>query len=199
MSKSRVSIDILDLVNDPIKIAIWFDIMRSDGITAKAIAQKLNLKGTNIYYHLKHLEEKKLIISKTNVVAGTNLIEKTYTINKKFYGKEERELRRGLRDSPGKMRDAILFQLYLTAFAISKQIIEVSTMSNEEIKEQMEKETLPFSKLILFNNQDLEKATELLHKSISSLDVIREEGKDQADYEKNAEYGIVLGLISLSR
>ncbi|MHA1420125.1 MAG: winged helix-turn-helix domain-containing protein [Candidatus Heimdallarchaeaceae archaeon] len=196
MGKSSISINMLNLVNDPIKIAIWFDIMRSDGITAKAIAKKLNLKGTNIYYHLKHLEEKKIILSKTNIVEGTNLIEKTYRINKKFYGAEEREVRHKFRDSPEKMRDAILFQLYQTAFMVGKQIMEVSKLSNEEVKEQLENRTLPFIKSILFNELDMKKASEILFDTISSLDEIRA-GKDQAENERNADYGIVVGLISL--
>lgn len=196
MSKSGVSIDILDLVNDPIKIAIWFEIMREDGITAKEISKRLDLKGTNIYYHLKHLKDNKLIISKSKVVPGTNLLEKTYNINKKFYGTEEIDLRQEIRDSPKKMRDTALFQLYLAAFAVGKQIIEITNMSNEEIKEQIDNKTLPFSKFILFTAQDLRKATDILFDSISSLDRIRE-GKDQAEYEKDANHGILLGLISL--
>lgn len=196
MGKSSISIDMLNLVNDPIKIGIWFDIMRSDGITAKAIAKKLNLKGTNIYYHLKHLEEKKLIISKTNIVEGTNLIEKTYRINKKIYGAEERTARSKFIDSPEKIRDAILFQLYHTAFMVGKQIMEVSSLSNKELKEQLENRTLPFIKLMLYNDQDIKKAAEILFDSIRSLDKIITE-KDQAEYEKNADYGIVVGLLSL--
>ena len=196
MSKSGVSIDILDLVNNPIKIAIWFEIMREDGITAKEISKRLDLKGTNIYYHLKHLKDNKLIISKSKVVPGTNLLEKTYNINKKFYESEERDLRLEFIDSPKKMRDVILFQLYLTAFVIGKQIMEISNMSTAEIKEQIDNKTLPFSKIVLCNEQDLKKATDLLTNSISSLDLIRE-GEDQAEYEKNAEYGILLGLVSM--
>ncbi len=39
MSKSGFSNDILDLVNDPIKTAVWFKIMQDDGKIAKEISK----------------------------------------------------------------------------------------------------------------------------------------------------------------
>jgi predicted transcriptional regulator len=61
MSKSGGANDVFDLVNDLIKIDIWFEIMQDDGITTKEISKRLNLIGKCIYYHLNHLKENKFI------------------------------------------------------------------------------------------------------------------------------------------
>ncbi len=140
--------------------------------------------GTYVYYHLNHLKENKLITSKSKVVFGTNVIEKIYKVNQKFYGKGKTDLRPKIRDSPKKMHDAILFQLYLTVFAVGRQIVEISNMSNAEIKNQIDNKTLPFSRLFFCNAQDLQQATDIFTDTIRSLDSIRE-GKDQTEYKKN--------------
>ncbi len=169
--------------------------MRNEGINAKQLTKKINLKGTNIYYHLKHLEKQNLIISKKHEVPGTNLFERIYTINKIFYSNDEANLRSGFANSPEKIRDSILFQLYLTAFAVGRQIIEIRNMSNQEIMEKMDKILLPFAKLLFINNQDLNEATDILDNLIRTLEYLKKD-KDQAEYERNADYGIFLGLIS---
>ncbi|MHA1222271.1 MAG: hypothetical protein ACTSP3_03210 [Candidatus Heimdallarchaeaceae archaeon] len=81
--------NLLDLVNEPIKLSIWFEILRKDGTTAKELTAKLKLKGTNIYYHLDQLKEKNIVIQEVSQITNTNLLQTTYRINSDLFSEKE--------------------------------------------------------------------------------------------------------------
>ena len=112
MTKSSISHNVIKLVNDPLKIALWFEIQRNAGITAKELSEKLKLKGTNIYYHIKQLEKSNLIVSESKQVSNSNLLEKYYSINMDYFAVEEWKARFEIGKTERLWKEIILYNLY---------------------------------------------------------------------------------------
>ena len=198
MSKDSLSQKMLNLASDPLRISIWFEIQRKSRITAKEISKKLQLTGTNIYYHLKVLEESKLIVSESKMVPKTNLIEKCYSINMDFFKSEEWKARVEIGESERQIKEIILYTLYLNMFLINKQIIDIQKTSNEEIQNNIEQYRNMVSKYIFLQKDDLPKVREKLEELFEFLNQIkREAGKDPAVDISQATDAIMINLLPL--
>ena len=124
MKTSEIAEGMVKLVNDPIKITLWFEILRNPGISAKKLQKKLRMKGTAIYYHLQQLEESKLIHIETKQVR--NFIQKEYTISDEFVDdKESGAFKIFVKEYP---KEVLLFELYLMSSMINKQIRHLTNL-----------------------------------------------------------------------
>ena len=198
MNEDSISQKMINLASDPLRISIWFEIQRKSGITAKEISKKLQLKGTNIYYHLNMLEESKLIISESKMVLKTNLLEKYYSINMDFFTSEEWKVRADIGESGKQIKEIILYTLYLNIFLINKQIIDIQKKSNEEIQKNIEQYRNMVSKFIFLQKEDLSKVREKLEELFEFMNKIkRDAGKDPALDISKATDAILINLLPL--
>ncbi len=198
MSKDSISLNMLTLASDPLRISIWFEIQRKAGITAKEIIQKLKLEGTNIYYHLNKLERSRLIVSESKPVPKSNLLEKYYSINVAFFAPEEWKARFDIGKSTKHLKDMILYNLYFNMFLINKQIIDVQEQTNEQIQKNIEQYGKFVSKFIFLQKDDLPKVSAKIDEFFEFLNQIkRDADRDPITDISDATDTILINLLPL--
>lgn len=199
MSKKSISIKMLDMVSDPIKIEIWDEIRRGVNLTAKELAKKLNLKKTNIYYHLNQLEESRLIVSENHILLGKNLLQKTYKINEEIYSPKEFKIRRELVENLDRMRDAALFQYYLVAMHLNRTILQISEMTNEEVKELIKQDKHSRAKILYIRDKDLALVRETLDGLVDAIIEKHREDTSPTEIWEDITHAMILGLLPMEK
>ncbi len=128
-SQSLATHEIFELIRkvmlDPTRVAIWFEVLRKPGITAKELMNVILIQKTAMYYHLKLLEEYSII----NVKRSEGL--KHYHILLNFfdlYQVDKKELE-------GKEREFRVFSLLIANSLMQREINQLSMMSERQFKE----------------------------------------------------------------
>lgn len=124
-----------NLAKEPTRLSIWFETLKHPKITAKTLMTALNINKTNIYYHLKILEEDNLLeTTLLPVPQKPNLQFKQYRVSHAHY----EEITQGLfsnlwQEYP---KDAQLIELHLMSMLIKRQIRKLDSKTNNEVKNQ---------------------------------------------------------------
>jgi DNA-binding transcriptional ArsR family regulator len=177
------------LVNDPVKITLWFEILRNPGITARQLQKKLGMKGTTIYYHLQQLEGSRLIDITSKRVR--NFIHKEYNISGEFIGdKESGALKVMAEKYP---REVAIFELYLMVSIINRQIHRL--IKNQDENKDLRKQD-SFGEVLLIDEKIVGKIREKYHE-IRML--IKEQSEDASFQELSmkASHGVIIGCFNL--
>jgi predicted transcriptional regulator len=115
-----------ELMLDPTRVTIWFEILRRPSITAKELMKVIKIKKTAMYYHLDKLERNVVISAET--IKG----QKHYKIIKNFFEFYERsgeELR-------GMKKEFNLFSLLIVNSLVQREINRLINSSEEEVKKR---------------------------------------------------------------
>jgi hypothetical protein len=184
-----------ELMTNPTRTAIWSEIFRKPGITAKELIQTLKFKKTKMYYNLKEMLNSGLIEAEV-ITVKQSLNLKKYRISKEF----EKVLKNPqvLLEKP---RESKLFTLFIISALLEIEIRETLNTTNEEIKEGRlkirEMKQLPRGIGVLFYSMDREQ--EILKDFSDFLETkIRHQLRDFIDtetYEKTYG-GFFFGFIS---
>ncbi|MHA1401823.1 MAG: winged helix-turn-helix domain-containing protein [Candidatus Heimdallarchaeaceae archaeon] len=199
MSKKSISIKMLDMVSDPIKIEIWDEIQRGINLTAKELAKKLNLKKTNIYYHLNQLEESRLIISENHILPGKNLLQKTYKINEEIYSPKEFKVRRELYETQERMREAFLFQYYIVVMHLNRKILQISKMTNEEVKDLVEQDKHGHAKIHYIREKELALVRETFDNLVPAIYEKQRKDSSPSEIWEDITHAMILGLLPMEK
>ncbi|MCG3224524.1 MAG: helix-turn-helix transcriptional regulator [Candidatus Heimdallarchaeota archaeon] len=199
MSKKSISIKMLDMVSDPIKIEIWDEIRRGVNLTAKELAKKLNLKKTNIYYHLNQLEESRLIVSENHILPGKNLLQKTYKINEETYSPKEFKIRRELYETQERMREAFLFQYHIVVMHLNRKILQISKMTNEEVKELIKQDKHSLAKILYIRDNDVALVRETFDSLVSTIFEKHREDTSPSEIWEDITHAMILGLLPMEK
>lgn len=114
------------LVMDPTRVAIWFEILRKPGKTAKELMKIIKIQKTAMYYHLNILEENEILRGK--VIKK----QKHYHILRNFF--ELYSIKDPLLKE--KKREFNLFSLYALNAFVQRQINKMMTLTDEELHNQ---------------------------------------------------------------
>lgn len=116
-------------MTNPTRTAIWSEIFRRPGITAKELIQTLKFKKTKMYYNLKEMLNSGVIEAEVFTVKQSLSLKK-YRISKEF----EKVLKNPqiLLEKP---RESKLFTLFIISALLEIEIRETLETTNEEIKE----------------------------------------------------------------
>ncbi len=199
MSKKSISIKMLDMVSDPIKIEIWDEIQRGVNLTAKELAKKLNLKKTNIYYHLNQLEDSRLIVSENHILPGKNLLQKTYKINEEIYSPKEFKVRKELYETQERMREAFLFQYHIVVMHLNRKILQISKMSNEEVKELIKQDKHSLAKILYIRDDDVALVRETFDSLVSTIFEKHRKDTSPAEIWEDITHAMILGLLPMEK
>ena len=199
MSKKSISIKMLDMVSDPIKIEIWDEIRRGVNLTAKELAKKLNLKKTNIYYHLNQLEESRLIVSENHILPGKNLLQKTYKINEETYSPKEFKIRSELYETQERMREAFLFQYHIVVMHLNRKILQISKMTNEEVKKLIKQDKHSLAKFLYIRESDVALVRETFDSLVSTIFEKHREDTSPAEIWEDITHAMILGLLPMEK
>ena len=187
METTEIADSMVKLVKDPVKITLWFEILRNPGITAKQLQKKLGMKGTAIYYHLQQLEENRLIVIHTKQVR--NFIQKQYNISDKFIKDKESD---SLKIMAEKYPQVIaLFELYLMSSLINKQIQRL-TRGHKDLDSYQDS----FGELLLIDEETVDKIREK-YDEIKKLIGIQSKNKSFQEITMNASHGVIFGCYIL--
>ena len=196
MSISNSVERIFKLLRNPLRTALFVEILENKDITAKELIEKLYLKGTRIYFHLNKLEEEKIIVSTKHIIHRTNVFESTYQVNKEFYkGSFEDILDEGNK-SLDKLKDRILFQLYLGNFLVNNQIRKIQSMTTTEFKECYPQKTTVFPQVFYVSDEDFPQFKTKFDELERLIDKSKKEVKNLVQKEI-FQHSLILGGFSL--
>jgi DNA-binding MarR family transcriptional regulator len=189
MESSEIADSMVKLVKDPVKITLWFEILRNPGITAKQLQKKLGMKGTTIYYHLQQLEENKLIDIHTKQVR--NFIQKQYNISDEFMEEKESDsLKIMAKKYP---KEVALFELYLMSSLINKQIQRLTRDQNEDLDISNQDS---FGELLLIDEEIVNDIREK-YDEIKKLIGAQSRNKSFQTLSMKASHGVIFGCYLL--
>jgi hypothetical protein len=156
-----------EVMIDPTRVGIWFEIVRKPGITANELMTVIDIKKTAMYYHLTLLEEKKIVrvIKKKKV--------KHFFVEINFFDLYEagKELKEGYK------REVDLFGLYVINSLVQREITRVSSMSEDDLSAR--KYPLPFMGMWFCSREKLAHVKEEFTAFFSKINEVDEgEGAD---------------------
>lgn len=121
------TLDLLqELMLDPTRVTIWFEILRRPSITAKELMKVIKIKKTAMYYHLDKLERNAVISAET--MKG----QKHYKIIKNFFELYERSGK----ELKGMKKEFNLFSLLIVNSLVQREINKLINSSEEEVKKR---------------------------------------------------------------
>ena len=143
-----------ELINEPVKLTLWWTILRNPSITAKELKKKSKINSNSIYYYLNQLEKFHLIDSELENIPKSNLSQKKYSISKHFINsKKTGTLAKELQ---GQEREVQLFELLLMNSILLQTINNLESVTNSEYKEKSTAKKTPFGELLLFEQEQVE-------------------------------------------
>lgn len=116
-------------MTNPTRTAIWSEIFRRPGITAKELIQTLKFKKTKIYYNLKAMLNSELIEAEVITVKQSFNLKK-YRISKDF-----EKLLKNPQELMEKPRELKLFTLFTILALLKIEVRKTLNSTNEEILE----------------------------------------------------------------
>lgn len=123
----------LKVLNDSIRMALLFVILRKKEASVEYLRECLNLKGNTIYYHLKLLEQTRLLSYRKEPVKDTNLFRKLYYVNEHFWEwKADPKWHEIVKQN---MKTAFMIEMYLAVASLMEAIQKLHNMSEEKFKE----------------------------------------------------------------
>jgi DNA-binding transcriptional ArsR family regulator len=133
---------------NPVRSAILYELTLRGECSATDLAEMLDQKVNNIYYHLRRLQNDNIINPPRSVVKR-NYVEKYYSLNKKFLvsvNVDKEEWRRSQQDLPPEERKQIAMTgLNLIISILRWRVEDYKRMSSEEIDELWQKEWVTLS------------------------------------------------------
>ncbi|MHA1155104.1 MAG: winged helix-turn-helix domain-containing protein [Candidatus Heimdallarchaeota archaeon] len=128
-SKSLTTNEIFDLIRkvmlDPTRVAIWFEVLRKPGITAKELMNVILIQKTAMYYHLKLLEEHYIIkIKRSEGLKHYHILLNFFDL----YEVDKKELK-------DKEREFQIFSLLIANSLMQREINQLGMMSDKQFQE----------------------------------------------------------------
>lgn len=171
---------------DPTRVAIWFEILRKPGITAKELMKIIAIQKTAMYYHLKILEEHSVIsTTRSKGSKHFNIVLNFFDL----YQVDKSEFK-------GNEREFTIFSLLIANSLMHREINEISSMTDKEFKER-EKSPIHHIGMWFCTKEKLVKLKEeyqTLWNKIKEVD----ETEDTQESIVNAEYGYYWGLADFT-
>ena len=115
-----------ELMLDPTRVTIWFEILRRPNITAKELMKVIKIKKTAMYYHLDKLKRNAVISAET--MKG----QKHYKVIKNFFELYERSGE----ELKGMKKEFNLFSLLIINSLVQREINRLINSSEEEVKKR---------------------------------------------------------------
>ena len=192
MKKQDFLNSIITVLDEPIKLSLWWTILINPRITTKELKKKLNLKGNSVYYYLNHLEELKLIESELENIPNSNLTKKKFSISNDFLkSKFNGELVEEFKDNK---RDVLLFELLLMNTLLNQTIMSTKLLSEKDFTKQIHDNSIPFGELLLINEESLAEIKELYNKLIA---ISKKTTKENELIPSGSVYGVLFACLPI--
>ncbi|MHA2327808.1 MAG: winged helix-turn-helix domain-containing protein [Candidatus Hodarchaeales archaeon] len=147
------SVKILDLMSDPIKLAIIFELIRNPDSTSLEIKKKLNIPGSRIYYYLNQLVDNRVIEESDTEEVTKHLSRRKFKISEWFidvFEELDKEFHKG------EYRKAFhLFQIHFAIMVLNQQARLLEKMPESNFAEFMETLNLPYQQFFFATKDTL--------------------------------------------
>ena len=185
---------LLELVNEPVKINLWWIILRNPGITAKELKKRVNLEGNSIYYYLAQLEKLQLVDTSIEAIPNSNLSRKKYSISKYFL--ESRQDGIIAKELSGQEKEILLYELLMMNSLEYQTIQNIKPMSKKDFNDQRIIKHAPFGELLLINAEDVERVKNIFEE----LQTIAKKSSLDFDLQLSSQmttHGVIFACIPL--
>ena len=186
MESSDFLHSMISLIDEPVKLTIWWTILMNPKITTKELKKKIKIKGNSVYYYLNQMEQLKLIDSQVEDLPNSNLTQKRFSISNDFLeAKSKGTLQEIFKDNH---KEILLFEILLMNSLLKQSIMDTKNLTEKEFTDNVEKNSVPFGELLLFTEEDIDKV-KTFFKNIMEIS-----SKTEIDY-MNLPQGPVYGLV----
>ena len=186
MESSDFLHSMISLIDEPVKLTIWWTILMNPKITTKELKKKIKIKGNSVYYYLNQMEQLKLIDSQVEDLPNSNLTQKRFSISNDFLeAKSKGTLQEIFKDN---QKEILLFEFLLMNSLLKHSIMDTKNLTEKEFTDNVEKNSVPFGELLLFTEEDIDKV-KTFFKNIMEIS-----SKTEIDY-MNLPQGPVYGLV----
>ena len=187
----------VNLMSDPIKLAIIFELLRKPDRTPHEIKKRLNITGSRIYYYLNQLVDKKVIEE-----SDTEKITKTMSRSKfritNWFSDVFKAVDKEFHNNPdANSKFFHLFQLHFARMMLEQQVRVLEQVPEKSFTDLMKSQNLPFQQ-IFFVNDDTSAYINEKHNEISTT-LFREYKKygDMIEIIKNTNRVAIFGTYDI--
>ena len=171
---------------DPTRVAIWFEILRKPGITAKELMEIILIQKTAMYYHLKILEENAIITMKRQKGANHyNILMNFFDL----YQVDKNEFK-------GNEREFSIFSLLIANSLMQREINQITAMSDKEFKDR-EKSPVHHIGMWFCTKEKLAKIKDEFQALWSKIKEV-DQTEDTQESIVNADFGFYWGLADFT-
>ena len=147
------SAKVIELMSDPIRLAIVLELMRNPGATSIEIKSKINLPGSRIYYYLNQLADQQIIEEADTEKLSRHMSRRKFRISEwfiKIFEELDREFHEG-----EYRRASHLFQIHYAIMVLNQQARLLEKISEVKFKELMKTLNLPHQQLFFVTKDTL--------------------------------------------
>lgn len=189
------SAKVIELMSDPIRLAIVLELMRNPGATSIEIKSKLNLPGSRIYYYLNQLADQQVIEESDTEKLSRHMSRRKFKLNEWFieiFEELDKEFHKG------EYRKAFyLFQIHFAIMILNQQARLLEKIPEATFTETMETLNLPYQQFF-FVTKDTLPIINSSHQEV--MNQIHEKSKNHAkmiDLIKDASHVAIFGAYTL--
>ncbi|MFX1506573.1 MAG: winged helix-turn-helix transcriptional regulator [Promethearchaeota archaeon] len=189
------STKILNLMNDPNKLAIILELLRKPGATSAEIKRKLSMPGSRIYYYLNQLTDNRIIEEFETEKITEHLSRRKFRITKWFndiFIQLDEEFHK--QDS-SKM--FFLFQLQIMIAILTQHLRSLEKIPEHQFNDYINNLNIPYQQIFFIDKESLSKVNSK-HKEVKdSLFQSHEKYKTMIDIIRNSSHFAIFGAFSL--
>ncbi|MHA2098540.1 MAG: winged helix-turn-helix domain-containing protein [Candidatus Kariarchaeaceae archaeon] len=143
---------ILDMMNDPIKFNIMFELLRNPNSSPLELKKKLGIKGSRIYYYLNPLREMGIVKESETEEVTSHLSRSKFKVSSKF-NKALSLMRHDQRVGHRKVFHT--FQLNFAISLLQKELRLLENLEEEEFNDHIDQLDLPHRQFFFVNKDTL--------------------------------------------
>ena len=184
----------ISLVDEPVKLTIWWTILMNPKITTKELKKKVKIKGNSVYYYLNQMEQLKLIESELEDLPNSNLTQKRFSISRDIL---EAKSKGTLSDIfKNNHKEILLFEFLLMNSLLKQSIMDTKNLTEKEFTDNVEKNNVPFGELLLIKEEDVAKV-KTFFKNI--MEVSSKTEIDYTNLPQGPVYGLVFACVDIKK
>ena len=189
------STKILNMMNDPNKLAITLELLRKPGATSAEIKRKLSMPGSRIYYYLNQLTDNNIIEEFETEKITNHLSRRKFRITKWFidiFAQLDEEFHK---QSSSKM--FFLFQLQMMIAVLTQHLRSLEKVPEHQFNDHINTLNIPFQQIFFIDKESLS-IVNSKHKEIKdSLFQAHEKNKTMVDIIRNSSHFAIFGAFSM--
>lgn len=157
-----------ELLMDPLRLVIAFQVMKSGEITAKSIGKNLGKPRNTVYYHLKKLKKTGIVDYREELIPDKHFPRRIYRISDEFIALKQKQEKSSQNKGKISPRLIQLANLYEASALIMEAGTFVSKQTNSEFNKQVQHAPM-VTETYLLREEEYQEALESLQELLQDL------------------------------